>query len=82
MNLIISRRERHTHDDKVAENSGILEAIEWALDLKRTIFGNPQRAAFSEQGYPTKYLNILQRIPRHYENIDLLSRRSSPPRNS
>ena len=73
VNLIISRPERHTHDDNVAEKSGIPETIDWALNLKRAVFGNPQCAAFSDQGYPTQHLNILQRIAGHDENIGLFS---------
>ena len=56
---IISRRERQAHDGNVAENSGILEAIGWALNLKRAVFSNPKCAALSDQCYPTKYLNIV-----------------------
>ena len=74
VDLIISRPERHTHDDHVVEILGILEAIDWALNLKRAVFGNPHCAAFSDQGYPTQHLNILQRIAGHDENIGLFSR--------
>ena len=56
--MIISRRERRAHDDNVAENSGISEAIDWAPNLKRAVFGNPQCAAFSDQGYPATALDI------------------------
>ena len=58
MSSIISRRERHTHDDNVAEQSGIPETIDWALILKRAFFGNPQCAAFSDQGNPSASLDI------------------------
>ena len=58
VNLIISRPERHTHDGNVAEKSGIPETIDWALNLKRAVFGNPQCAAFSDQGYPATALDI------------------------
>ena len=56
--MIISRRERHAHDDHVAEILGIPETIDWALNLKRAVFGNPQCAAFSDQGNPSASLDI------------------------
>ena len=32
--------------------------IDWALILKRAVFGNPQCAAFSDQGNPSASLDI------------------------
>ena len=73
MNLIISRRERHTHDDNVSEILGILGVIDRAINLKRAVFGNPHCAALSDQGYPTQHLNIPHRIARNDKNIGLFS---------